>query len=179
MSLTWTIASQSLGHTTLIVSSLPLIFLMSLKFIQSHYSFENCTETIPCPWYSQWYNLTYLYEDDFFVATFAGEFYYQTRLSVVHMMYDIRFELEAAVGNGYMSVHVQSYCQQREVSVSHGKLEKLVPNLWQQLECRKTCGRQTTTGCWLAHVDGADIGELRPLWEESFQVVEQNRDNIL
>ncbi|XBJ07153.1 hypothetical protein VPH35_012716 [Triticum aestivum] len=77
----------------------------------------------------------------------STEFYYQTRLSVVDMMYDIRFELEAPVGNGYISVHMQSYCQQREVSVSHGKLEKLVPTLWQQLECRETCGRQTTTGC--------------------------------
>ncbi|XBI94885.1 hypothetical protein VPH35_031448 [Triticum aestivum] len=54
------------------------------------------------------------------------ELYYQTRLS-----------LEAAVRNGYMSVLRKSYCQQRDVSVSHGKLEKLVPTLWQRLGCTK------------------------------------------
>ncbi|KAF7070390.1 hypothetical protein CFC21_075915 [Triticum aestivum] len=39
----------------------------------------------------------------------SGEFYYQTRFCA------------------------QSYCQQRDASVSHGNLEKLVPTIWQQL----------------------------------------------
>ncbi|XBI72111.1 hypothetical protein VPH35_066142 [Triticum aestivum] len=39
----------------------------------------------------------------------SREFYYQTRFCV------------------------QSYCQQRDASVSHGNLERFVPTIWQQL----------------------------------------------
>ena len=45
-----------------------------------------------------------MYEDDYFIATFAGEFYYQTRVSVVDMMDAIRLEFEAVVNNGCMPV---------------------------------------------------------------------------
>jgi len=45
-----------------------------------------------------------LHEDDYFIAHFAREFYYQTRVSTIDMMDAIRFEWEAVVNKGCMSI---------------------------------------------------------------------------
>lgn len=98
-----------------------------------------------------------MYEDDYFFATFAGEFYYQTRVSAVDMMDAIRFEWEAVVDNGCMPVLRAKLLSTKGCLRVQREAREAGADYMATNGCCKTCDRQTTTGCRHVRVDGADI----------------------